>query len=192
MLAHLMVYLVPLGLWLASGVLSAALAKRSQIDAWCEQRPRLAGFLKLLRSTGLDPWMFVQAVTLIVKARLPVKLQAAKIIAAQDAAAKGIETPLAVVLEVQKQRSVRPPPPSSKLPPLALLAVVLVLLGCQGAKSPDPCSPEALAEIQAEYLAKGAAACKKGVPLDQCAALPALKAERDAKVAEWVQCSPSH
>jgi hypothetical protein len=185
-MSHALVYLTPLALWLLSGVLSAVLAKRSQIDHWCEQHPRVAGLLKILRGSGLDPWMFVQGVSLLVKGALPVKLQAAKIVAAQDAAARGIVLPLAVRAEVVKLQSQRPPPPS-KAPPLAMLALAALLLSCAATKV-DPCAPDALAAIQAEYLAKGAAACKKGVPLDQCAALPALKAERDRKVAEWVQC----
>jgi len=54
-MAHALVYVTPLALWLLSGFLSAALAKRTQIDHWCEARPRVAGLLKLLRGFGLDP-----------------------------------------------------------------------------------------------------------------------------------------
>jgi hypothetical protein len=58
-------------LWLVAGVLSLVLSRRSQIDAWAEQHPRIAGVMKLLRSLGLDPWMLVQSLSLIVRGRLP-------------------------------------------------------------------------------------------------------------------------
>lgn len=186
-MSHVLVYLSPLVLWLASGVLSAALAKRTQIDHWCEQRPRVAGVLKLLRGLGLDPWQIVQGVALIVKGALPVKLQAAKILAAQKAAELGYEVSPRVLAEVKKQSL---PPPPTKPPPLALLALGLLALGLVscGAAQPEPCSPEALAAIQTDYIAKARAQCVKGEPLESCAALPALKAERDRRTMEWVAC----
>lgn len=192
-MAHALVYLTPLALWLASGVLSTLLAKRTQIDHWCEARPRVAGLLKLVRGFGLDPWQVVQGVALIVKGALPVKLQAAKILAAQDAAERGIRVPPKVLAEVAKQSV---PPPPTKPPPLACFALMVLALGllarCTEAKAPAaPCSPEALAEIQGEYVTKAAVACKGKTPAT-CDALPALKQERDARVAQWVQCpSPS-
>lgn len=45
--------------------------KRSQVDAWCEQQPRLAGLVKIIRGVLPDPWLFVQGVTLLLKGRLP-------------------------------------------------------------------------------------------------------------------------
>ena len=99
--------LLPYALWLAAGVLSLVLSHRSQIDSWAEKNPRLAGAMKLLRSLGLDPWMLVQALSLIVRARLPVKLQAAKLVASVDAPPPSAE----VQAEAVKQLSVAPPKP---------------------------------------------------------------------------------
>jgi hypothetical protein len=45
--------------------------RRSQIDAWCEARPKIAGVMKLLRAVLPDPWLLVQGLTLLVKGRLP-------------------------------------------------------------------------------------------------------------------------
>jgi hypothetical protein len=59
--------------YLAFGLVSLLLAKRSQIDAWAESNPRLAGTLKLLRALGLDPWMALQSLSLIVRGKLPAK-----------------------------------------------------------------------------------------------------------------------
>lgn len=58
-------------LWLAFGLLSLVLSKRSQVDAWAEAHPRVAGVLKLLRSVGLDPWMLLQSLSLLIRGRLP-------------------------------------------------------------------------------------------------------------------------
>jgi hypothetical protein len=96
--------LLPYALWLTAGLLSLLLANKSQVDGWAEKNPRLAGLMKLTRSLGLDPWMLVQALSLLVKARLPVKLQAAKLIAEKDAPPPSLE----VKAEVTKQ-SVAPP-----------------------------------------------------------------------------------
>lgn len=61
----------PWALWLAAGALSLVLSRRSQIDSWAEAHPRVAGALKLLRSLGLDPWMLLQSISLIIRGRLP-------------------------------------------------------------------------------------------------------------------------
>lgn len=53
-------------------VLQFAYGRRSQIDAWCEKRPRVAGVLKILRGLGVDPWLIIQGLTLLAKGRLPV------------------------------------------------------------------------------------------------------------------------
>lgn len=57
------------GVYLA---LQLAYGKRSQIDAWCEKQPRLAGVLKVLRGVLPDPWLVVQGLSLLLKKRLPV------------------------------------------------------------------------------------------------------------------------
>jgi hypothetical protein len=71
-----LVFLKPYAWYLALGVVSLLLSRRSRIDAWAESQPRLAGFMKLLRAAGLDPWEGLEAVCLIVKGRLPVKVTA--------------------------------------------------------------------------------------------------------------------
>jgi hypothetical protein len=105
-----LVFLQPYAWYLVFGGVSLLLSHRSQIDAWAEQNPRLAGVMKLLRSLGLDPWLFVQSLSLIVKGRLPVKVTAGS-------------------------RSVRPPPLAG-----LTLALVLVLglsvLGCSRDATP--------------------------------------------------------
>jgi len=60
-----------LALYLLSGLFSMLFARRSQVDAWAESHPRLAAVLKLLRSLGLDPWMLLQSLSLLVRGRLP-------------------------------------------------------------------------------------------------------------------------
>lgn len=107
--------LQPYAWYLVFGLVSLALSHRSQIDAWAEQNPRLAGLMKLLRSLGLDPWMFVQSVSLIVKGRLPVKVTAGS-------------------------RSVRPPP----LAGLTLALVLgLSVLGCARGATPTKTGADA-------------------------------------------------
>jgi len=58
-------------LYLAFGLLALLAGKRSQIDAWVEEHPRLAGVMKILRGVGLDPWLPIQGITLLVFGRLP-------------------------------------------------------------------------------------------------------------------------
>jgi hypothetical protein len=97
--------------WLLLGALSLLVSRKSQIDAWAEKNPRAAGAMKLLRSLGIDPWMLVQSLTLIFRGRLPVKLQAAQIVAAA-----GTRVSPAILDEVAKQSS-PPPPKDDDLPP---------------------------------------------------------------------------
>jgi hypothetical protein len=65
----------PWALWavgtIVAGVFSLILSRRSQIDAWAESNPRIAGVMKLLRGMGIDPWLVVQGLMLIVTKRLP-------------------------------------------------------------------------------------------------------------------------
>lgn len=49
-----------------------ALTRRSQIDAWCNKHPRVAGVMKIVRGLGIDPWLIAQGLTLLFKGRLPV------------------------------------------------------------------------------------------------------------------------
>jgi hypothetical protein len=61
----------------ATFLLSLLLAKRSQVDAWAEANPRIAGLLKMLRGAGIDPWLIVQGVVLFATGRLPASLRPA-------------------------------------------------------------------------------------------------------------------
>ena len=86
-------------------VLQVAYGRRSQIDSWCEARPKVAGVMKLLRAVLPDPWLLVQGLTLLVKGRLPlaytqiaetiIKLLAgsALVLLTSSCAALGIGTP---------------------------------------------------------------------------------------------------
>lgn len=67
--------LITIGIWLAATALLNLLAHRSQVDAWCERRPRLAAVLKVMRGMGLDPWLLVQALSLALRGRLPAALR---------------------------------------------------------------------------------------------------------------------
>lgn len=57
--------------WLLLGALSLVASRKSQVDAWAESNPRVAGVMKLFRSLGVDPWMLLQSLSLIVRGRLP-------------------------------------------------------------------------------------------------------------------------
>jgi hypothetical protein len=59
--------------YLLFGVLALLLARKSQVDAWVEAHPRIGGIMKALRGAGLDPWLIVQGICLIVLGRLPKK-----------------------------------------------------------------------------------------------------------------------
>lgn len=65
----------PWAMWavgtIVAGLFSLLMSKRSQIDDWAESNPRVAGVMKLLRGLGIDPWLIVQGVALIVTKRLP-------------------------------------------------------------------------------------------------------------------------
>lgn len=75
-MAQVLDWLAALPLWacyLIFGVAALLLARKSQVDAWVEENPRLGGLLKLLRGAGLDPWIIVQGICLLVFKRLPKK-----------------------------------------------------------------------------------------------------------------------
>jgi hypothetical protein len=120
-----------LALYLAvSGLLSFALAHKSQVDAWAEKRPRLAGALKILRGVGLDPWAIAQGLSLLFRGKLPERLK---------------EAQAAEVASQKRQDTINPPPPPPNPPPgmglgggmAAAIAMLLLLLSCGGSQ-PDP------------------------------------------------------
>jgi hypothetical protein len=55
----------------AAGLISFIFSKKSQLDHWVEENPRLGGLAKILRSVGLDPWMLLQGLWLLVRGKLP-------------------------------------------------------------------------------------------------------------------------
>ena len=58
--------------WAAlSGLLNLLVSEKSRIDEWSEKRPRLAAMLHLIRGLGIDPWMLLSALSLLVKKQLP-------------------------------------------------------------------------------------------------------------------------
>lgn len=59
------------GLYVALGLISLLIANRSQIDEWAEKNPRVAGIQKLMRSLGIDPWMLLQGLSLLIRGKLP-------------------------------------------------------------------------------------------------------------------------
>jgi hypothetical protein len=116
-----------------SGLVSGLLARRSQVDAWAESRPRLAGALKLLRSVGLDPWIFVQGVSLLFRGKFPDKLKAAQ----AEAKAKA---------EPKRNDTIKPPPPRPPSTPPLVAMLCLLLLSCGGSQ-PQPNAVAALAPV---------------------------------------------
>lgn len=55
----------------ASGILNLLIGERSRVDAWALRNPRLASILKAIRAIGIDPWLLVSALNLLVKKQLP-------------------------------------------------------------------------------------------------------------------------
>lgn len=51
--------------------LNLLLGKKSQIDAWCEANPNRAAVVKALRGVMPDPWLLLQAASLLLTKRLP-------------------------------------------------------------------------------------------------------------------------
>lgn len=75
-MAQVLAWLSALPLWsyyLLFGFLALILARKSQVDEWANAHPRVAGVLKTLRGVGLDPWIIIQGLCLIVFGKLPDK-----------------------------------------------------------------------------------------------------------------------
>lgn len=157
--------LIPVGLYLALGILNALIAKRSQIDAWAEANPRAAALLKMMRALGLDPWMALQSLTLLVKGRLPLALKGR-----QD------EPPRVTPI----------PPPATG--PVALFVIAFVALtqqACSSAAPPltGPCTVTDFATMEAKAreceqqvahdcpsYVKGTCSKARGAPCPECPA----------------------
>jgi hypothetical protein len=55
----------------ALALILLAVARRSQIDSWAECNPKIAGVLKILRGLGIDPWLVLSGLSLLIRGRLP-------------------------------------------------------------------------------------------------------------------------
>jgi hypothetical protein len=147
-------------LYLLSSLLSLLIARKSQVDAWAESRPRLAAALKLLRSLGLDPWMALQALSLAAHRRLP--------------------APPAVQVEKPKPKISTPPPFTVVL----LVAALPLLPSCASAASGERCTAEQLtqgelAAVVIECAARRAQACPDAGEEEPC---PGVDEECDARI----------
>jgi len=60
-----------IALFVAYILLHIAYGKRSQIDTWCNSRPRVAGIMKMVRAIFPDYWTFIQGISLIFLGKLP-------------------------------------------------------------------------------------------------------------------------
>src|SRR5690606_9622261 len=181
------------GLYVALGLISLLIANRSQIDEWAEKNPRVAGILKLMRALGIDPWMLLQSISLIVRGRLP-KPPSSN--GGSGGSGKGDHI---VFPPLQSE-----PPPSNdrgphalasafrlRLVPLAALLCLLALPGCSAVRDVvwrpiAKCSP-APEQVFADVLAvlgsdPGASLADKGL-----AALEELA--RKYSSTEFVQCA---
>ena len=65
-------------------------------------------------------------------------------------------------------------------------AVVACLVGCAGQERPA-CSPEALATLEAAYVAEITRACA-GSTLEDCDQAEQIEATHQVRLQEWVQC----
>jgi hypothetical protein len=159
--------LTTIAIWLLTTALLNLVAHRSQVDSWCERRPKLAAVLKLFRGVGLDPWLLIQGLTLAFRSRLPLGLR---------------PEPVDVPVEVDATI-----PTPSTMRSGTLLLLPLLLLGC--GPRPDACAPESdLAAIEARYVAETMQACRD---YETAAACPGqterserFRAERKA----WALC----
>jgi hypothetical protein len=85
-------------LFVAYLALHIAYGKRSQIDTWCNSRPRIAGFMKIVRGVFPDWWTFIQGLSLVILGRLPhsyvqIAENVTKVIDSSDEAPKWLKDP---------------------------------------------------------------------------------------------------
>jgi hypothetical protein len=140
-----------------TGVFNLAFAKKSQINAWCEANPKLAALFKFTRMVGLDPQHGWALLTLLVKKRLP---------------------------KVQTEPLEAPAPKSRAVPPVMLVVLCLLLVGCASAAR-LPCDEAKLRAIDADYVAQVTAVClPKHDRKEDCPEWPALKVEHKRRLAE--------
>jgi len=167
-------YVLPLLIYgFITGLANLALAHKSQIESWAETHPKYAGFLKLMRAVGFDPWNLVSAVSLWAKKRLP---------DAQQNGAKAVAQ--------LKAESMRPPPldeseitPVVKMTPLLLLAIGFAFhaQACASAPPKPPCDPTTLAVLTTECSAQAFECGRQGIPKTECPAIAECNAKLDAR-----------
>lgn len=156
--------LVPVGLYLALGVLNALIAKRSQIDAWAEANPRAAALLKMMRALGFDPWLAVQSLTLALKGRLPLALKSPPEV---EPVTKDPPVPF-------------PPPPPVGPAILLLLLVALSQQACSAARQQEACSEANMAALVAKCRFRVETECGD-IPDEECPAIRECDAEVDRR-----------
>lgn len=142
---------------LITGIFNAIFAHKSQINAWAEANPRLAGLLKITRAIGLDPAHLWAAGALIVKGRLP-KVQTEPVDDKLD--------------------------DTTHFGPVALLLFLGLSVHQQGcASKPLPCDESKLRAIDAAYLIEVGKHCLQYSSAAECPDLPELRAKhsRDLK-----------
>lgn len=137
--------------WLLLGAVTLLLSRKSQVDAWAESHPRVAGVHKLMRSLGIDPWMLLQSVSLIVRGRLPAQKVAAKPDDAPPTPKSGSVPPN------DSSSSLRPPPGAFPLIPLflglAVASVAPVATSCSPAATPEARGTQAAQVARLGYSA---------------------------------------
>lgn len=134
-------YVVPLLVYGAiTGIANLLLSHKSQIEAYAESYPRWAGFLKLLRAVGFDPWNAIAGISLWAKGKLP---------AAQQNGAKAVAAMRSVGAAYVESEDDRPTPPS--LPPAAaaLLLVGFLSMHQTACVNGSP-SPKTIADVAKE------------------------------------------
>jgi hypothetical protein len=119
--------LAALGYAALTGIFNLIFARKSQIEAWAESKPRLAALLKLTRSVGFDPWNAISALSLFFAKKLP-EIQKSDSTIAKLEQRKADEKRLGGDGPVSK-RSVPP------IVMLALCLAVLLLPSCAGLKA---------------------------------------------------------
>jgi hypothetical protein len=117
--------------WLGVSVLNLLVGRRTQVEAWCASRPRLAGALSMLRGAGFDPWKYIDGAAALATGRWSSATKG-KLLAAIKLATKLAGGAMAIVLMVATSP--------------------LVLVSCAGQQTP------AVSAQQVATVAEGAVA----------------------------------
>lgn len=132
-------------LYLVVFLLNLVLSKKTQIDDWAEANPVAAGWLKILRGFGIDPWVIVQGISLLFQKKLP------------DYTKQSLA-------EVQKPKGVKPPfLPVFMISMLLGIMMLFVSTSCKEAMTPSAISTD---EQVASLLCKQYFSSKKGLSLE--------------------------